>query len=166
MSREEWHRTYWRAWETYYTVEHMETLMRRAAATGISLGKMLNMLVSFWGLSLVERMHPLEGGYGRLKAHTFRRPGMPIVPAWRFWPVFAVSSLVKLGRGMMIAHFIRLRRELKRNPLAASYRDLALTPVADEAPLELFTATPSAVAAAAKRKRHADLGSYAARASN
>ena len=110
--------------------------MRRAAATGISLGKMLNMLVSFWSLSLVERMHPLEGGYGRLKVRTLRRPGMPIVPAWRFWPVFAVSTLAKLGRiGMMVAHFVRLRRQLKRDPLAASYRDLALTPVADEAPL-------------------------------
>jgi radical SAM superfamily enzyme YgiQ (UPF0313 family) len=157
MSREEWHRTYWRAWEAYYTFEHMETLMRRAAATGISLGKMLNYLVSFWGLSLVERMHPLEGGYGRVKVRTLRRPGMQIVPAWRFWPVFALSTLVKFGRiGLMIAHFLRLRRQLKRDPKAALYRDLALTPVADEGPLELFTATPSAVATAAKRKRPAE----------
>ena len=156
MSREEWHRTYWRAWEAYYTVEHMETLMRRAAATGISLGKMLSMLVSFWALSLVERQHPLEGGYGRVKVRTLRRPGLPIVPAWRFWPVLVASTLAKFGRiAWMVAHFVRLRRQLKRDPLAASYRDLALTPVADEPPLDLFTATPSAVAAAAKRKRPA-----------
>ena len=58
------------------------------AATGISPGKMLNMLVSFWSLSVVERTHPLEGGYGRIKVRTDRRPGLPIVPAWRFWPVY------------------------------------------------------------------------------
>ena len=48
MSREVWEATYWAAWKSYYTQEHMETLMRRAAATGLSLGKMLNMLLSFW----------------------------------------------------------------------------------------------------------------------
>src|SRR5262252_827322 len=54
MNREVWEQTYWMAWQAYYTLDHMQTLMRRAAATGISLGKMLNMLLSFWGLSLVE----------------------------------------------------------------------------------------------------------------
>ena len=32
------------AWETYYTPEHMETVMRRAVATGISPGKMMFLL--------------------------------------------------------------------------------------------------------------------------
>jgi hypothetical protein len=154
MSREEWERTYWRAWEAYYTVAHMETLMRRAAATGISLGKMLNMLVTFWGLALVEHTHPLEGGYGRIKVRTDRRPGLPIVPAWRFWPVYGATTLVTISRiAMMAARFIRLRHRLKRDPQAALYRDLALTPVAEDRPLELFTATQAAMAAAAKRKR-------------
>jgi radical SAM superfamily enzyme YgiQ (UPF0313 family) len=154
MSRQEWERTYWRAWEAYYTVAHMETLMRRAAATGISLGKMLNMLVSFWSLSLVEHTHPLEGGYWRLKVRTDRRPGLPIVPAWRFWPVYGVTTLVVIIRiAAMATRFVRLRQRLKRDPQAILYRDLALTPVAEDAPLELFTATQAAVAMAAKRKR-------------
>ena len=36
MSKAEWERAYRLAWETYYTPEHMETVMRRAVATGIS----------------------------------------------------------------------------------------------------------------------------------
>jgi len=154
MSREEWESTYRQAWEAYYTVTHMETLMRRAAATGISLGKMLNMLVSFWALSLVEHVHPLEGGYGRLKARTDRRPGLALVPAWRFYPVYVATTLVRIGRiALMAARLLRLRHRLKRDPQAVLYRDVALTPVAEDAPLELFTTTQAAITAAAKRKR-------------
>jgi hypothetical protein len=132
----------------------METLMRRAAATGISLGKMLNMLVSFWSLSVVERTHPLAGGYGRIKVRTDRRPGLPIVPAWRFWPVYGATTFVKMSRiALMVARFIRLRHQLKRDPQACFYRDLALTPVVEDRSLQLFTATEAAITAAAKRKR-------------
>jgi len=53
----------------------------------------------------------------------------------------------------MAARLIRLRQRLKRDPQAALYRDLALTPVAEHEPLELFTATQAAMAAAAKQKR-------------
>jgi hypothetical protein len=154
MSRQEWERTYWQAWEAYYTPKHMATLMRRAAATGISLGKMANMLVSFWSLSLVERIHPLEGGYGRRKLRCDRRPGLPVVPVWRFWPVHVATTLVRMGRiALMTARLLHLRHRLKRDPQAVLYRDLALTPVSDDSPLELFAATPAAVAAATKRKR-------------
>jgi radical SAM superfamily enzyme YgiQ (UPF0313 family) len=154
MSREEWESTYRRAWEAYYTPTHMETLMRRAAATGISLGKMLNMLVSFWALSLVEHVHPLEGGYGRLKARTDRRPGLALVPAWRFYPVYAATTLVRISRiALMTARLLRLRHRLKHDPQAVLYRDVALTSVAEDTPLELFTTTQAAITAAAKRKR-------------
>jgi radical SAM superfamily enzyme YgiQ (UPF0313 family) len=145
MSRGEWEQTYWAAWRTYYTFDHMCTLMRRAAATRISLGKMLSMLLSFWGLSLVEHTHPLEGGYLRRKVRTERRPGLPIVPAWRFWPNYAVDLLVKHIRiGKMAARLLVVRHRLKRDHAAREYRDLALTPVSDDNTLELFTATETA----------------------
>ena len=65
------------AWEAYYTPEHMETIMRRAVATGISPGKMLFLLIWFYGCVTIEKIHPLEGGYLRRKVRTDRRPGMP-----------------------------------------------------------------------------------------
>jgi radical SAM superfamily enzyme YgiQ (UPF0313 family) len=129
MSREAWEATYWAAWKSYYTPEHMETLMRRAAATGISPGKMATGLLSFWGLSLVEHIHPLEGGVLRRKVRTERRPGLGIEPIWRFWPAFAGEVLSKHARmAGMAARLLLLRHRLKRTPEAQRYRDLALTP--------------------------------------
>jgi radical SAM superfamily enzyme YgiQ (UPF0313 family) len=154
MSREAWERTYWDAWRSYYTFKHMRTLLRRAAATRISLGKMLSMLISFWSLSLVEHTHPLEGGYLRRRVRTDRRPGLPVVPAWRFYPAAAVGVAVKHARfGLMAARLLMVRRALKRDPAAAGYRDLALTPVGDEAGLALLTATEATRRAAGTRLR-------------
>ena len=150
MSRAEWEETYWRAWRTYYSYDHMVTLMRRAAATRISLGKMLNMLVAFWSLSLIEHAHPLEGGYFRRKVRTERRPTMTIVPAWRFWPAYAADMLVKHTKvAIMVLRLIRVRRDLKADPAAREYRDLALTPVENETgTLDLLTVTDAARTAA------------------
>ena len=67
MSKADWERAYRLAWETYYTPEHMETVMRRAVATGISPGKMMFLLIWFYGCVTIEKIHPLEGGYLRLK---------------------------------------------------------------------------------------------------
>src|SRR6201987_4843860 len=39
MCKAEWERAYELAWNTYYSWEHIETVMRRAAATGNSVGK-------------------------------------------------------------------------------------------------------------------------------
>ena len=154
MRRDEWERTYWEAWRSYYTFAHMTTLLRRAAATGISLGKLLSMLLSFWSLSLIEHTHPLEGGYLRRKVRTERRPGLAIVPAWRFWPVYAADLLVKHAHmAVMGARLLLVRHRLKRDPAARDYRDLALTPGDDGDELELLTVTEAARRAARTRLR-------------
>nr|WP_294552877.1 radical SAM protein [uncultured Rhodopila sp.] len=142
MSRAEWEKVYWDAWRAYYTFPHMRTLLYRAAATRISLGKMLSMLLSFWSLSLVEHTHPLEGGYLRRRVRTERRPGRPIVPAWRFWPAAAAGFAMKHVRmAVMAARLLLVRHRLKRDPAARDYRDLALTPTGDEEALALFSST-------------------------
>ncbi len=149
MSRAEWEAVYWDAWARYYTVEHMVTLMRRAAATGISLGKMLNMLAAFWSLALIEHTHPLEGGYLRRKSRRERRPGLPIEPAWRFWPAYLLDMVGKHAKiAAMVWRLMGVRRRLKRDPAARDYRDLALTPGQDAAGLDLLTATEAARSAA------------------
>jgi radical SAM superfamily enzyme YgiQ (UPF0313 family) len=160
MGRDEWEETYRLAWRAYYTPAHMETLLRRAAACRISVGRVLTMLIGFWGWSLVERIHPLEGGYVRRKARAERRPGLPLEPAWRFYPAYAAELVSRHGRmALMAARFLRLRRRLKRDPAARAYTDRALTPVAaaDADALALFSVTEAArtaaAAAAAKRRR-------------
>jgi hypothetical protein len=108
------------------------------------------MLVAFWSLSLIEHAHPLEGGYFRRKVRTERRPTMTIVPAWRFWPAYAADMVVKHTKvAIMVLRLIRVRRNLKADPAAREYRDLALTPVENEtATLDLLTVTDAARTAA------------------
>ena len=156
MSKSEWERAYRLAWETYYTPEHMETVMRRAVATGISPGKMMFLLIWFYGCVTLEKIHPLEGGYLRRKVRRDRRPGLPLESPLVFYPRY-VADLVR--KHVVIGRFVwrmgRIRRALKRDPEARRYMDEALTPVsaAELDDLEMFNNSPSARAAADKAKR-------------
>jgi hypothetical protein len=158
MSKAEWERAYRLAWETYYTPEHMATVMRRAAATGISPGKMMFLLMWFWGCVTIEKVHPLEGGYLRRKVRTDRRPGMPIEPALLFWPKYLGGLVAKHVRiAGMVWRMARVRRAIKRDPNRRAYTDTALTPAsaADLDDLEMFQVSASARDAAGKARRDA-----------
>ena len=133
MSREEWKRAYHDAWETYYSDEHMTTVLRRAIATGTSPGKALVFLTWFKGCIGIEKIHPLEGGYLRLKFRRDRRPGLPRESVWRFYPGYLAHTLWKQVRWIAIYSRLYLAyRALRRDPLRRDYMDLALTPVADD----------------------------------
>ena len=158
MTQSEWERAYQLAWETYYTPEHMETIMRRAAATRISPGKMMFLLLWFWGCVTLEHVHPLQGGYLRRKVRTDRRPGLPREPILPFYARYAAQTMSKHVRLLRFAlRIARVRRELKRDPAARFYMDQALTPVQDGDldRLEMFTATQGARSAGDKAKRDA-----------
>ena len=158
MSKAEWEETYRLAWETYYTPEHMETILRRAMATRISPGKMLFLLIWFWGAIALEHVHPLQAGYLRRRVRTERRPGFPIENPFLFYPREAWSVVSKHARlAGMVWRMARLRRRLKRDPNARNYMDEALTPVRDEEmdTLEMFNVSQAARAATDKAKRDA-----------
>ena len=74
MSDAEWEDAYWSAWEWFYSPEHMETIMRRSAACGMSVGKVMFMMLWFFFSIRYDRVHPLESGYFRLKFRRDRRP--------------------------------------------------------------------------------------------
>jgi hypothetical protein len=156
MTRAAWEGIYREAWRLYYTPSHMETVMRRAAATGISPGKMMFLLLWFYGCVTVERIHPLEGGYLRRKVRTDRRPGLPIENALLFYPRYAAEVVWKhLSIARVIVRMARVRRAIKRDPRARDYRDIALTPVAEGEldALEMFNVTDAARAAADKARK-------------
>ena len=156
MSKEDWERAYRLAWETYYTPEHMETVMRRAVATGISPGKMMFLLMWFYGCVRIEKIHPLEGGYLRRKVRLDRRPGMTIENPLTFYPKYAFDLIAKhVAIGSVVWRMGKVRRAIKRDPNARNYMDEALTPVTDAEldGLEMFNVTTSARAAADKAKR-------------
>jgi hypothetical protein len=156
MSKAEWERAYRLAWETYYTPEHMKTVMRRAVATGISPGKMMFLLIWFYGCVTIEKIHPLEGGYLRRKVRTDRRPGMTIENPVTFFVKYVVDLVAKhFAIARIVWRMGAVRRSIKRDPQARQYRDQALTPVSDEEldRLEMFSVTASARTAADKAKR-------------
>ena len=158
MSKAEWEGVYRRAWEVYYTPEHMETIMRRAWATGISPGKMMFLLIWFYGCVTIEKIHPLEGGYLRRKVRLDRRPGLPIENPFLFYPKYFAEVVVKhIKIAGIVWRMGRTRRAIKRDPKSRLYRDLALTPVADAdlETLEMFNVNDASRAAAAKAKLRA-----------
>jgi len=156
MSKEDWERAYRLAWKTYYTPEHMARVMRRAGATGISPGKMMFLLLWFWGCVTLEKIHPLEGGYLRRKVRTDRRPGLPIENPLFFYPRYLAELLAKHVRVLgMTLRLAAVRRAIKRDPNRRAYMDTALQPVseAEMDALEMFTATDAARSAADKARR-------------
>ncbi len=133
MTRDEWQQVYHKAWETYYTDEHIETILRRAIATGVSPGKALFLIVWFKGCIGIEKIHPLEGGFLRLKTRRTRRTGLPLESALKFYPKYFIETLWKQLRWITL--YLRLRliyRRVKHDPLRHQYTDLALEPVADD----------------------------------
>ncbi|MGA2044309.1 MAG: radical SAM protein [Roseiarcus sp.] len=156
MSKSEWERAYRLAWETYYTPQHMETVMRRAVATGISPGKMMFLLIWFYGCVTIEKIHPLEGGYLRLKARRDRRPGLPRENPLIFYPKYVFGLIAKhVAISRIVWRMASVRRAIKRDPAARLYMDQALTPVTDAEldGLEMFNVTASARTAADKAKK-------------
>src|SRR5271166_2622294 len=77
MSKHEWEGIYREAWSLYYTPEHMKTLLRRMVATGVPMGSLLKVLVTFAMTVRLEKVHPLQAGIFRLKRPSERRPGLP-----------------------------------------------------------------------------------------
>ena len=159
MSKAQWEKAYWDAWEQYYSKAHIETILRRAAATRNSIGKTLFLINWFVGSIRIEHIHPLECGLIRLKHRRDRRPGLRIEPALSFYPRFWTETVVKLARWawLWIAK-APLYRSLKRDPDRLSYRDQALTPVTEDETDELgLFATGEAKAYVVQERRMAKI---------
>ncbi|MEZ5786704.1 MAG: radical SAM protein [Xanthobacteraceae bacterium] len=132
MSEEEWRRAYENAWKSFYSIEHVKTTMRRAAALH---GFGANLVATNWfkGSIEIENVHPLESGFLRMKFRRDRRPSLPREPAWSFYPKFFWETLSKNAR--WIATYLRLRwiyLSIKNSPDRKKYRDLAISPVEDD----------------------------------
>ena len=141
MSARELEETYWRTWRSYYTPEHIETLMKRAHVKGIPLKRIAKMALWFSAISQIEGQHPLEGGYFRVKSRTDRRPGMKLASPFVFYPRYGWEILTKHTRALgLILKYRRLRRRIASDPKSRLYTDVALTPMGgnEEAGLEMF----------------------------
>ena len=158
MSAEEWMAAYQMAWETFYTPDHLERVLRRGAATGGNIASLLGILMIYSRFMAIEKLSPLQGGIIRLKARRDRRPGMPIEPVWSFYPKYVWETLRKNAR--LLSHWARLelvRQRIRRDPNRRNYMDAALTPVTESETetLELFTHSEAA-RDAVKHVRHVE----------
>jgi len=133
MSKAEWEGVYRSAWETYYTDEHIETVLKRAMATGVSPGKALFLIVWFKGCIGIEGIHPLEGGFLRLKFRRDRRSSVPRELPLVFYPKVAAELIWKQVKwAHLYLRLYRMYGKLRKDPQRSEYTDLALTPVTDD----------------------------------
>jgi hypothetical protein len=132
MSKEEWEYAYRESWKRYYSYEHCETVMRRAAALR-AFGNVLFVMTWFKASFELENCHPVESGLLRLKSRRDRRSTLPMEPVWSFYPKY-FAELVRKTAGW-VTIYARLRRiylRVKYDPKRYEYTDAAITPVTDD----------------------------------
>ena len=142
MTDAEWQSLYQRAFDLYYSPEHIERMLRRAKASGIKPVRLVNHVLQFYFTFKQEKVHPLQGGFFRRKIRSQRRSGLPrenplIFYPRRIWEV--VDTHARLVMFYLFLH--RIRKKVERDP--RPYSDPALTLV------EAVSVTP------ARRKQQA-----------
>jgi hypothetical protein len=155
MSDDEFRETYRDAWHAFYTDDHMETVMRRAAASGMNPRKVMGLAMYFYGSQTIEGVHPLQGGLVRRKYRLDRRPGRPIENPIAFYAKYSWEMLVKGIRVYsMVRKYKSVCKSIQNDPNKENYTDLALTPSNEEElqTLEIFSATQSAKDAVTNRR--------------
>jgi radical SAM superfamily enzyme YgiQ (UPF0313 family) len=139
MTSEQWQKLYHEAWTAYYSPEHLETVMRRSVATNSNAGNMTFLLLWYYTCVRLEKIDPLEGGYLRRKYRKDRRPTLPVESPFIFYPRYLADLAMKhLTLAGLVWRYGKLRRQLKRDPNAQHYTDLALTPVSESDSEEMF----------------------------
>ena len=146
MRKSEWEKLYRDAWAIYYTPAHIETILRRAQACGINIWRLAQIILWFAQSLTIEKVHPLQGGFVRLKNRHERRPELPVESIWRFYPRLVLELTIKHARVAFAAwQIFRIYRRVAASS-HIPYTDQAMTAVTDDdtQKLELFTHNKSA----------------------
>lgn len=134
FTNDEWDSLYDEAWKRYYTFEHMETVLKRAAALGSNLKiNTVAQLVMYREYRRLYGVHPLEGGWLRSKHRKDRRPSLKQESILVFYPK-AIFAFMYTGISLLTT-YMRVHRMMRRiwsDPNKFEYQDIAITPVADE----------------------------------
>ena len=161
MSDTEWDEAYEEAWASYYSFEHIETVLKRAAAHPRGRpGNKLILLLYFHFMVTYEGIHPLEGGFLRVKHRRDRRSGMPIENPFVFYPKYIWELISKHWTyASLVWKFYRIYKGVKANPDRRAYRDTATTANAEQDldELDMFKETRGGEAAVAKKRRQEEI---------
>ncbi|HOW60021.1 MAG TPA: radical SAM protein [Candidatus Omnitrophota bacterium] len=122
MTGDEIMRAYRDAWGSFYSKEHCRTLLMRRPGPRRRL--LFSSLIWFCSCMTLTGIHPLLGGFLRLKGRKDRRPGYPVesfLPyyAGRWWDL--ISYVLKFG--WLILGLWLINREDNEG-----YQDTAITP--------------------------------------
>ena len=165
MSKDEWQGIYRRAWDLYYSRDHVKTLMRRMVVSGNKPERIWAHVLQFAGCIRFEKVHPLQGGYLRRKLRRQRRSTLPMESPWVFYPrrVWEIASTYIPFAWFALSTWL-VCRAIKNDPASRTYSDLALSPVeeAEVEELEMFAHTEAAQAAVNKAKGEAEARAKAA----
>jgi radical SAM superfamily enzyme YgiQ (UPF0313 family) len=145
---------YHKAWDLYYSPQHVETVLRRAKVWGFDPRNMMMKLLLFHAVPRLERVHPLEGGLFRRKVRRDRRGGMPLESRFTFYARYAWEIVSKHLR--FAAMYVQYSRTLGRVVRDATpYMDTAMTAVQDTEfqTLEIYSATRGATSVVEKLRR-------------
>jgi hypothetical protein len=156
MSPEEFQDIYRRAWDAFYTPEHVETLMRRAVVSGMKPRRIMRAALWFYACHAFEKVHPLQGGRVRRKYRLDRRPTLPVETPLIFYPRFVWDFVRKHMQFLKLYwRYSRALARVERDPAKHDYMDLSLSPAEEQDldELDLFTATEFGQAAVEKMRR-------------
>jgi pyruvate-formate lyase-activating enzyme len=130
MSPAQWTKAYRDAYSRYYSDEHVETILKRAAATGLRMNKVADVMTAFSSAARIEGVHPLQCGIVRRKVRTSRRHGMPIVNPLIFYPVRAVEFVSVVAQWLTVGwRYHRIKKRIIEDPASKTYVDDATRPV-------------------------------------
>ena len=168
MSDADWEEAYRAAWESFYSPEHVRTILRRVAANKIGRpGTTLTTILWFKLVIAFEHLHPLDGGAFRLKFRRDRRHGLPIENPLLFYPRYVGEIGVKLWRYWSVYRTCKaILNDVLKAPDRWTYSDLAIAPPQQDEfdSLDLYHATSGGEAALARKRRDDAIrqGSYVA----
>ena len=157
MTDADWDDAYRAAWESFYSFDHLRTILRRAAANPNGRPQTtLTTLLWFKLMTMFEGVHPLEGGAFRRKTRRERRHGLPRESPLTFYSHALAEIVVKAARYWSV--YRRARAILKETLAAAdrwAYTDLSIAPPQEDEfeQLDLYNLTDGGVAALARRRR-------------
>ena len=133
MSPDQWDKAYRDAYKRYYTDEHVETILKRAAATGLRMNKVADVMTAFSSAARIEGVHPLQCGIVRRKVRTSRRHGMPIVNPLIFYPLRAVEFVSVVAQWLTVGwRYHRIKKRVIEDPASKTYVDDATRPTTVE----------------------------------
>ena len=155
MSREEWQEAYRLAWRTYYTPEHIKTVIRRAVAGGPRPDTVAICSPGSGRASTSTTSIRLRPGMIRRRYRRDRRPGMPLENPLVFYTRNWGGQVITYGR--ILAMFAKIHfwtRRLERDPNAKNYTDEALRTSDDYDHQEMYQLTKSAPAGRRESEAH------------